>query len=255
MNIAVTKDVSENEAPAVESVFDPSTREVDQRKSSALDRELPPLESAVYINRELSWLEFNRRVLREAAEQKTPLLERTKFAAIFCSNLDEFFMIRVAGVKQKVANGVTVRSTDGRTPIQQLNDIHALTNKLLEEHATLYKKKILPALAAENISIRRYGQLTEDEQRRLGEVFEREIFPVLTPQAIDRGRRFPHVSNGSLNLIVVLRSAGMARFARVKVPALLPRLVPIPVREEQVSSGVVLTAGATATGDCGVCFT
>lgn len=255
MNIAVTKEVSANEAPELESVFDPLTREVDQRKSSAQDRELPQLEPAVYLNRELSWLEFNRRVLREAAEQKTPLLERAKFAAIFCSNLDEFFMIRVAGVKQKVMNGITIRSTDGRTPVQQLNDIHALTNKLLEEHATLCKKKILPALAAENISLRRYKQLTADERRRLGEVFEREIFPVLTPQAIDRGRRFPHVSNGSLNLIVVLRSGGIARFARVKVPALLPRLVPIPAREEQGSSGSVLAAGTNVTAGCGVCFT
>ena len=255
----MTEDLSNrtsvNPLPETETVFDASSLQDDERRSALQDRDLPSLEPAVYLNRELSWLEFNRRVLREAAETDAPLLERAKFAAIFCSNLDEFFMIRVAGVKRKIADNVLVRSTDGRTPVQQLKAIHTLTNRLLAEHTALFQKKILPALKSEHISVVRYGQLAVEDRRRLGDVFEREIFPVLTPQAIDRGRRFPHVSNGSLNLIVVLRSAGLARFARVKVPALLPRLVPIPLREEEVASGSVLAAGKEVTAAEGARFT
>lgn len=232
----------ENSLSESETVFGAPSLQEDERRAAMQDRELPPLEPAVYLNRELSWLEFNRRVLQEAAETSAPLLERAKFAAIFCSNLDEFFMIRVAGVKRKITEGVLTRSTDGRTPVQQLKAIHTLTNRLLAEHTALFQTKILPALTSEYISVLRYAQLTAEDRRQLGEVFEREIFPVLTPQAIDRGRRFPHVSNGSLNLIVVLRSAGSARFARVKVPALLPRLVPIPVYEEEGASGGVLAS-------------
>ncbi len=247
--------ISDGESSMPEAVFATATLEADQQKAASQEAQLPPLDPALFINRELSWLEFNRRVLREAAEPKTPLLERAKFAAIFYSNLDEFFMIRVAGVKRKVASGVTLRSADGRTPIQQLNAIHTLTTKLQEEHASLFRKKILPALTEEHISVLPYARLSVEERERLGEVFEREIFPVLTPQAIDRGRRFPHVSNGSLNLIVVLRSGGLARFARVKVPALLPRLVPVPAHEAEVNTGSVLAAAKDAPVDGGIRFT
>ncbi|MGB3304814.1 MAG: polyphosphate kinase 1 [Thermomicrobiales bacterium] len=238
-----------------ESVFGPSTLESDQQTSLVQDRDLPPLNPEIYINRELSWLEFNRRVLQEAADPDAPLLERAKFAAIFCSNLDEFFMIRVAGVKRKVVAGVGDPSTDGRTPIQLLVDIHTETKKLLDEHAALVRTKIVPALASERIELVRYADLSKAERRRLGEVFEREIFPVLTPQAIDRGRRFPHVSNGSLNLIVVLRSGGIARFARVKVPALLPRFVPVPAKHEHGATGTVLVSGAEDGRGEGVRYT
>ena len=238
-----------------ESVFGPSTLESDQQTSLVQDRKLPPLNPEIYINRELSWLEFNRRVLQEAVDPDAPLLERAKFAAIFCSNLDEFFMIRVAGVKRKVVAGVGDPSTDGRTPIQQLVAIHTETKKLLDEHAALVRTKIVPALASERIELVRYADLSKAERRRLGEVFEREIFPVLTPQAIDRGRRFPHVSNGSLNLIVVLRSGGIARFARVKVPALLPRFVPVPSKHEDGATGTVLVSGAEDGRGDGVRYT
>ena len=199
-------------------------------RESGADGAVPrlPFPSELYLNRELSWLEFNRRVLAEAAEHTTPLLERAKFAAIFSSNLDEFFMIRVAGVKRKVTDGIGDPGPDGRTPVQQLAAIRALAQTLLDEHATLLRDVILPGLAAAGIEIVRYPALSDAERAALADLFEREIFPVLTPQAVDRGRRFPHVSNLSLNLIVVLRSPAGARFARVKVPAVLRRLVAVP---------------------------
>jgi polyphosphate kinase len=189
--------------------------------------ELPPLVPELFINRELSWLEFNRRVLDEAADPRTPLLERVKFAAIFSSNLDEFFMIRVAGVKRKLAAGIADPGPDGRTPTQQLVAIRESTQQLLDEHARVLREQLLPQLAAAEIAIVPYGDVGIEERAELATVFEREIFPVLTPQAIDRGHRFPHVSNRSLNLIVSLRLPTGPRFARIKIPATLPRLVPI----------------------------
>jgi polyphosphate kinase len=189
----------------------------------------PPLPPEMYINRELSWLEFNRRVLEEAEDEATPLLERVKFAAIFASNLDEFFMIRVAGLKRKVAAGITDPGSDGRTPQAAQAAVRRTVQELLDRHADLVRTKLLPNLAAHGVLIVPYGQLDAHAQRALAETFEREIFPILTPQAIDRARRFPHVSNQSLNLIVVLKSPDNGvRYARVKVPAILPRLVAIP---------------------------
>jgi polyphosphate kinase len=183
----------------------------------------------MYINRELSWLAFNRRVLDEAADPSSPLLERVKFAAIVSSNLDEFFMIRVAGLKRKLAAGIGDPGPDGRTPAAQFTAVRAATQDLLQEQATLLRDYLIPALSGAGVELLRHDQLTVFEQAALAEFFEREIFPVLTPQAIDRARRFPHVSNQSLNLIVVLRSeAAGQRFARVKVPAVLPRLIPVP---------------------------
>ena len=188
--------------------------------------DLPPLVPELFINRELSWLEFNRRVLEEAADPATPLLERLKFAAIFASNLDEFFMIRVAGVKRKLAAGVADPGPDGRTPTQQLAAIRQVTQRLLDEHAALIQE-LLAKLAANRIEIVSYADVTQDERAELGRHFEDQLFPVLTPQAIDRGHRFPHVSNGSLNLIVSLRLPAGSRFARIKIPATLPRLIRI----------------------------
>ena len=203
--------------------------------------ELVPLTPELYINRELSWLQFNRRVLEEVAETSTPLLERVKFAAIFTAKLDEFFMIRVAGVKRKVTAGIVDVAVDGRTPLQQLRAIKRLTQQLVDEQARQIREEIIPALAEHKIQIVPYRDLRKREQAGLREVFEREIYPMLTPQAVDRGRRFPHISNDSLNLIVVLRSDGNPRFARVKIPGLIPRLVPIPSRE-RVHSGTVLAS-------------
>lgn len=200
----------------------------------------PQLAPDLYINRELSWLEFNRRVLDEAAKKSTPLLARTRFAAIFASNLDEFFMIRVAGVKRKAVAGIGDPGPDGRTPMQQLRSIQRVTQKLLSEQAKLVHDDLLPRLSRNGIHVERYADLDEEAQLALQRVFEHEIFPVLTPQAVDRGRRFPHVSNDSLNLIVVLRGEEGTRFARVKVPALLPRFVPVPSSEPEGETGRVL---------------
>ncbi len=202
--------------------------------------DLVPLSPDLYINRELSWLEFNRRVLEEAAESATPLLERLKFVAIFTSNIDEFFMIRVAGVKRKIAAGIFEPGVDGRTPRQAHAAIQDTSQQLFSDQARLLTEHLIPELDANGISIVDWHALSADEKSRMTSVFEREIFPVLTPQAVDRGRRFPHVSNDSLNLIVVLRSRGGSRFARVKIPALLPRLVPV-TSAELASSGTVLS--------------
>jgi len=188
---------------------------------------LPPLLPDLFINRELSWLEFNRRVLEEARDEAAPLLERTTFAAIFASNLNEFFMIRVAGVKRKIAAGVGSPGPDGRTPTQALQAIRALTQELLDEHAALLRDDLLPALETQGVEVVDYARLDEAARAELADRFERAIFPILTPQAIDRGRRFPHVSNRSTNLIVSLRLPVGARFARIKIPATLPRLIPV----------------------------
>jgi polyphosphate kinase len=204
---------------------------------------LPPLKPDLYINRELSWLEFNRRVLQEMRETSTPLLERVKFAAIFSSNLDEFFMIRVAGAKRKVVAGITDRGPDGRTPVQAHRAIHDLAQELLTQQVLSVTEELFPALKDAGIEIVNYEELKRSERDALGHVFEREVFPVLTPQAVDRGRRFPHVSNDSVNLIVVLKSKGESRFARVKVPALLPRFVPVPASSPEGESGQVLVGG------------
>ncbi|MGH2535101.1 MAG: polyphosphate kinase 1 [Thermomicrobiales bacterium] len=190
---------------------------------------MPPLLPELYINRELSWLEFNRRVLEEAEDKTAPLLERVKFAAIFASNLDEWAMIRFAGLKRKLAAGIAEPGPDGRTPQVAFVAARAKVQGLLDRHAKLVRAELLPELARHGIELIDFHRLNADERTTLSAVFEREIFPVLTPQAIDRARRFPHVSNQSLNLIVVLSSTGVgARFARIKVPAVLPRLVTVP---------------------------
>jgi polyphosphate kinase len=189
--------------------------------------DLPPLEPEMFINRELSWLEFNERVLAEADEDANPLLERIKFAAIFSSNLDEFFMIRVAGIKRKIAAGIAMPGPDGRTPTQLLQAVREKTQEALDRQATLIGRELIPLLAKHGISILPYDQLSDAQRRVLTRRFEEEIFPILTPQAIDRGRRFPHVSNLSLNLIASLQLPEGQRYARVKIPATLPRFVPV----------------------------
>ena len=188
---------------------------------------LPVLEPDMFINRELSWLDFNSRVLAEARELANPLLERVKFAGIFSSNLDEFFMIRVAGIKRKITAGIAVLGPDGRTPTQQLHAVREQAQQSLSLQARLIGTDLLPELAAHGIVVRPYDELTAAQQEVLTTRFEAEIYPILTPQAIDRGRRFPHVSNQSLNLIVSLELPEGSRYARVKIPATLPRFIPV----------------------------
>jgi polyphosphate kinase len=179
-----------------------------------------------YFNRELSWLEFNGRVLEEALDARHPLLERVKFLAIFSTNLDEFFMIRVAGLKQQVAAGVAARSPDGMTPAEQLAAIRRGVIAQTDTHRDCWLHDVAPQLRAAGIFVLDYAELTAGQRAWCREYFEREIYPVLTPLAFDPSHPFPLISNLSINLAVVINDPEEGElFARVKVPATLPRLI------------------------------
>ncbi|HRF48864.1 MAG TPA: polyphosphate kinase 1 [Anaerolineales bacterium] len=181
----------------------------------------------LYINRELSMLEFFRRVLEEARDSSHPLLERVKFLAIVASNMDEFFMVRVAGLKQQVKVGV-VDPSEEQTPAEQLAAIRKVVNSLMQESRACWERELRPTLAEAGVHVLDYGQLSPNQRRKVEAYFQELVFPVLTPLAFDPGRPFPHISNLSLNLAVLIRGRdGEERFARVKVPNTLPRLVPI----------------------------
>ena len=187
-----------------------------------------PEDAKLFLNRELSQLAFFRRVLEEAQDERNPLLERVKFLSIVGSNLAEFFMVRVAGLKQQIAAGVIELSLDGQTPAQQLNAIHQEALQLMHD-ARECLHKLLPQLDAAGIHILDYRALDEVQAAAAARYFDEMVFPVLTPLAYDPGRPFPHISNMSLNLAVIVRDAkGQERFARVKVPHTLPRLLRIP---------------------------
>ncbi len=183
--------------------------------------------SVPYINRELSWLDFNARVLHEARDERNPLLERAKFLAIFSSNLDEFFQVRVAGLMEQVAAGSAKRSPDGRTAAEQLAAIRARIAELVLEHALLVRE-VRRQLSTNGVSVVDYADLPQ-HHIELRQRYLEEIFPVLTPLAVAAGHPFPYISTLSLSLAVVVRDpdAGEQRFARVKVPPILPRLVPV----------------------------
>ncbi len=186
-----------------------------------------PQDASQYLNRELSLLAFFRRVLEEAQDERNPLLERVKFLSIVGSNLAEFFMVRVAGLKQQVEAGVIELSNDGLTPSEQLLAVHQGTLELMQD-ARRCLHQLLPLLDEAGIHILGYQALTGEQRTAGNEYFEQVVFPVLTPLAFDPGRPFPHISNMSLNLAVVIRDPlGQERFARVKVPNTLPRLLPI----------------------------
>ncbi len=180
-----------------------------------------------YDSRELSWLEFNARVLALAEDRSLPLLERAKFLAIFASNLDEFYMVRVAGLKRRDQTGLSVRSADGVTPGEQLTRIATRTQELAHKHARMFLDDIGPALGDAGIHIIDWSQVTEAARPRLSDWFARQVFPVLTPLAVDPAHPFPYISNQSLNLAVAVHDpqTGTEHFARVKVPNNVPRLV------------------------------
>jgi polyphosphate kinase len=187
----------------------------------------------LYLNRELSLIEFNRRVFEEAKDARHPLLERVKFMAIFETNTDEFFMIRLAGLKDQVASRNVLRSPDGLTPIQQLNAVHKTLRPLLQEVRDYWRTEIAPLLTKEGIFILDYEQLDDEQRALMRTYFEQEIFPVLTPLAVDTGHPFPHISNRSLNLAVILTDATHEElFARLKVPPVLPRLIQLPTSKD-----------------------
>ncbi|MBB1243281.1 RNA degradosome polyphosphate kinase [Streptomyces durbertensis] len=194
--------------------------------------ELPPsaeqageLPADRFLDRERSWLAFNERVLELAEDPNTPLLERVNFLAIFASNLDEFFMVRVAGLKRRIATGVATRSASGLQPREVLELIWTRSRELMARHAACYQQDVSPALADEGVHLIRWADLTEKEQARLFTLFRQRIYPVLTPLAVDPVHPFPYISGLSLNLAVVVRNpiSGHKHFARVKVPPLLSR--------------------------------
>jgi polyphosphate kinase len=196
--------------------------------------DLPPAEGidlaspSLYFNRELSLLEFQRRVLEEAQDESNPLLERVKFLAIFGSNMDEFFMVRVSGIRKMVEAHIMEISPDGMTPPDELAAIRKLSQELMTEAQRCYQRKLLPQLEKAGIHIIDYQKLNKSQKERVDTYFSEVVYPVLTPLALDPGHPFPHISNLSLNLaIVVCDKKGNEKFARLKVPDTLPRLLPI----------------------------
>ncbi len=183
-----------------------------------------------YFNRELSWLEFNYRVLAESLDPRTPLLERLKFSAIFSSNLDEFFMVRIAGLKEQVEAGVSKLTPDGRTPEEQLLAIRDRLYGMVQQQHQHFQQELRQQMAEAGIYLLDYIDLNQEQRTYLQQYFEEKVFPVLTPLAVDPGHPFPFISNLSLNLAVVVKDpeSGKESFARVKVPKVLPRFVPLP---------------------------
>src|SRR4029079_14542604 len=183
---------------------------------------------SLYLNRELSWLAFNARVLHEALDSRTPLLERVKFLSIFSTNLDEFFMVRVAGLRRQVAAKVVQTPPDGLTPVEQLEAIHSEVMRLTAMQRACIED-LLNQLERNGVRLLAVRDLRPSEWRAIDEYFESQIFPVLTPLAVAPGHPFPYISNLSLSLAVEIRDpeGGPNRFARVKVPRSLPRWVPV----------------------------
>jgi polyphosphate kinase len=219
---------------------DASKRKEKERSEEAQNVSLPStlfLNRQLLFNREVSWLCFNNRVLEEALDKSHPLLERLKFLSIFSTNLDEFFMIRVSGLKQQIDEGVTELSFDGMSPSAQLKLISERLRPMVAEQMNCLKNEIMPALSAQGIVLTPYRALSDRERRALNAYFLENVFPVLTPQAVDPSHPFPYISNLSLNLGVMIEpseeasstaaGAGGPRFARVKVPPIVPRLVPV----------------------------
>jgi polyphosphate kinase len=212
--------------------------------ATGLDDDTEPVAAPRYLNRELSWLDFNARVLSLASDPSVPLLERAKFVAIFSQNLDEFFQVRVAGLKEQVIAGIGTTALDGRAPAQQLLEIRERVEDLTALQEQIFLGEVLPALADSGIRLSSWDDLDDDDEKFLVETFEQRVFPVLTPLAVDPGHPFPYISNLSLNLAVSLRDpvTGETRFARVKVPDILPRFVVMPDGERFVALEHVIAA-------------
>lgn len=198
-------------------------------KNTALTSQYKPLPDDRFFDREISWLKFNKRVLELAQDPTLPLLERTNFEAIFASNLDEFFMVRVAGLKRRINSGIAVPSASGMSPRRQMREIAEEAHQLQDEHARYFRDALMPTLRKENILIMKWEDLTLGEQEHLSKIYRRLIFPVLTPLAVDPAHPFPYISGKSLNLAVLVENAnsGRTHFARVKIPDNLPRLYPV----------------------------
>jgi polyphosphate kinase len=208
----------------------------EKTRAEAPDKVIDLDDPSLYINRELSRLQFHKRVLEEALDKRRPLLERVKFLSIFADNVDEFFMIRVSGLRRQLAAGVVETPPDGMTPAEQLMAIRSELAPLLAQHADCWHDDLLPKLRKVGIRVLRYDDLKRKQRKLLRRHFEREIFPALTPLAFDPGHPFPHISNLSLNLAVVVNDPEVGeQFARVKVPSTFPRLLRIPSEEKAES--------------------
>ena len=218
--------------PTVETLVEPfhgGPSEVALDSAVVAEIEDDPLPDDRFSNRELSWLDFNARVLALAQDPRQKLLERAKFLAIFASNLDEFYMVRVAGLKRRRDMGLSITSADGLTASEQLALISARTRELQEQQGRCFVDEVRPALAEAGIRIVRWNEVDADDRSRLGEYFTAQIFPVLTPLAVDPAHPFPYISGLSLSLAVVVRNpeSGSERFARVKVPPNVDRFVQV----------------------------
>jgi polyphosphate kinase len=219
--------------PVIPSLTPPPPSVIGVSKAEAKPPEQP---LSRFINRELSWLRFDRRVLAEALDERLPLLERVRFLSIFASNLDEFFMIRVSGLRAQMATAASERSPDGRTPAEQLAAIRKDLLPILDQCTACWQDDLLKKLRDEGIHILRYEELKKKQRKLLRKHFKRYIFPILTPLAFDPGHPFPHISNLSINLAVVVRSpSGAEKFARLRAPASLPRFIRIPDEEKAES--------------------
>ena len=206
------------------------------RKTSTPVEPIPNLDDPKwYLNRELSWLEFNKRVLEEAEDPSHPLLERIKFIGIFFNNLDEFFMIRISGLREQLTSGVLEASLDGTSPSEQLGKIRDVLLENFGRISRCWKEELLPNLAEAGIHILSYKNVKPKQRSLLRRYFRKEIFPALTPLAFDPSHPFPHISNLTLNLAVVANDPERGEcFARIKVPAMFPRLVRIPDEHQVV---------------------
>ena len=203
--------------------------ETDKNDKRELQADEEPLPNDRFFDRELSWLKFNKRVLELAQDEDLPIIERASFAAIFANNLDEFFMVRVAGLKRRIDTGIAVTAASGLSPRQQLRAISEQAHRLQDEHAHYMIDHILPDLAKEQIVLLSWDKLTAAEQERLSRYYRQQVFPVLTPLAVDPAHPFPYISGGSINLAVLVENpaSGKSHFARVKIPGNLNRLVPV----------------------------
>ena len=214
--------------------------ETDKNDKRELQAGEEPLPNDRFFDRELSWLKFNKRVLELAQDEDLPVIERASFAAIFANNLDEFFMVRVAGLKRRIDTGIAVTAASGLSPRQQLRAISEQAHRLQDEHAHYIIDHILPDLAKEQIVLLSWDKLIAAEQERLSRYYRQQVFPVLTPLAVDPAHPFPYISGGSLNLAVLVENpaSGKSHFARVKVPGNLNRLVPVDDLTEDESTNV-----------------
>jgi polyphosphate kinase len=216
------------------SVIAPTTSDTDDGSDVFIGPPYLPVQDAGvgefqdrYADRELSWLRFNQRVLELAEDESLPLLERVRFLAIFAGNLDEFFMVRVAGIKRRIAAGVAVRSLSGLRPREVLERIWTIAGELADRHAAVFRDQLVPALETSDIELTRWDKLSKDEQRHCKKLFKERVYPVLTPLAVDPAHPFPYISGLSLNLAVLVHNpeTDTEHFARVKVPAILQRFV------------------------------